>query len=331
MRKFQTHQWRKDPMNPILPPGAPHPAAYDSTACMNPFVVIQGDEYYLFYAGGDNQGNRRICLAIAHKDNLSQWNRLGPVLDLGGPTDFDSLWCVLPCIHRINGKWHLYYTGRDATKLHEGLQGFWGMGLAVSDDLRNWRRISSDPIMTGAGFDEFPHNRAIAGGGTIQEITDDAGRLLYRMHFTLPTGTPSPDLLVDQAKHAAIAHSYDGIQWFDRRIILRPRLSADYENAACIALNVWKTPTRWRAIYAGIGSRFGAYSICEAVSDDGLNWERGLPGENLALPPTGGEGWESQMTEYPHIVREGNTLRLFYCGNGYGRTGIGTAVADMLD
>ena len=30
-------------------------------------------------------------------------------------------------------------------------------------------------------------------------------------------------------------------------------------------------------------------------------------------------------------IEENGKLRLFYCGNGYGATGIGTAVADMLD
>jgi hypothetical protein len=113
-------------------------------------------------------------------------------------------------------------------------------------------------------------------------------------------------------------------------LVLSPRLDAEYENAATIALNVWKTKTRWRAIYAGIGTKFGAYSICEAVSDDGLVWQRGAPGENLALPPQG-KGWEAKMTEYPNVIQEGEKLRLFYCGNGYGATGIGTAVAPMLD
>lgn len=37
------------------------------------------------------------------------------------------------------------------------------------------------------------------------------------------------------------------------------------------------------------------------------------------------------MTEYPNVIQEGDNLRLFYCGNGYGSTGIGTAVAPMLD
>jgi hypothetical protein len=35
------------------------------------------------------------------------------------------------------------------------------------------------------------------------------------------------------------------------------------------------------------------------------------------------------MVEYPCVIQEMNQLRLFYCGNGYGKTGIGTAVAKI--
>jgi predicted GH43/DUF377 family glycosyl hydrolase len=325
-KKFQVHAWQRDTRNTVLPPGG---FEWDVSCCMNPFVLRRGDEYWLYYAGGDKANKRRICLAIAKVDDLSKWERKGPLFDVGGKGSFDETWCVLPCVHRVGEKWHLYYTGRSA-KSGVGLQGFYGMGLAVSDDLLNWKKHSADPIMTGDGFPQFPGNVGIAGGGRIIEIPQASGPPLLRMHYTLPTGTPSKDLKVDQAKHSVIAHSTDGITWTDKRLVLGPRLDAEYENAATIALNVWKTKTRWRAIYAGIGTKFGAYSICEAVSDDGLVWERGAPGENLALAPQG-KGWESKMTEYPNVIQEGDNLRLFYCGNGYGTTGIGTAVAPMLD
>ncbi len=322
---FRVHAWQRDARNPILPPGG---GEFDKTCCMNPFVVTREGEYWLFYAGGDAKGRRRICLATCPIDDVTKWQRRGPLFDLGGKGSFDETWCVLPCVHRIGGKWHLYYTGRSAQS-GAGLQGFWGMGLATSDDLRHWTKHSSDPILTGDGFADWPKNRGIAGGGPIEELPQADGRTLYRMHYTLPTGTPSKDLLVDQAKQSVVAHSFDGLTWFDKRVELRPRREADYENAATIALNVWKTKSGYRAIYAGIGTKFGAYSICEATSSDGITWQRGAPGENLALPPTG-KGWESKMTEYPHVVREGDHLRLFYCGNGYGTTGIGTATAVPL-
>lgn len=296
---------------------------------MNPFAIRRKDEYWLYYAGGDPKGHRRICLATTPVDDLTKWKRHGPLFDLGGKGAFDETWCVLPCVHRIGDKWHLYYTGRSADK-GTGLQAFRGIGLAVSDDLLNWKKKSEEPILLGDGFADWPKNRGIAGGGRIIEVPRPDGSPLYRMHYTLATGTTSKDLRVDQAKQAVIAHSVDGLKWEDRRVVMRPRAEAAYENAATIALNVWKTKTRWRALYAGIGTKFGAYSICEAVSDDGLTWDRGEPGENLTLPPQG-KGWESKMTEYPNVIEENGKLRLFYCGNGYGATGIGTALAEMLD
>lgn len=324
-QSFTVHQWQRDERNPILPPG---PTDFDIARCMNPFVVRQADEYFLFYAGSDAEGRHRICLATAKVGDLSSWTRHGPILELGPEGNFDEFWCVLPCVHRFGDRWHLYYTGRNANT-DGGLQRFSGIGLAVSDDLLHWKRLSEAPVLRGDGFEQWPENKGVAGGARILEIPQENGQTLYRMHYTLTVGTPSENLLVDQAKYSVIAHSYDGISWFDKRVILGPRLDADYENAATIALNVWPTASGYRAIYAGIGTRFGAYSICEATSKDGLIWERGKPNENLALPPIG-DSWESDMTEYPNIIEEDGKLRLFYCGNDYGSSGIGTAIAEKL-
>jgi len=323
---FRVHRWERHGANPIFPPGG---GAFDISCCMNPFVVVQGGEYFLYYAGGDKQGARRICLATCPINDVTQWKRRGPLFDLGGKGSFDETWCVLPCVHKIGGRWHMYYSGRSADR-GAGLQGFRGIGLAVSDDLLSWKRLQDAPVLLGDGLAEFPGNKGIAGGGPIIELPQPDGGVRYRLYYTLATGKPNKDLLIDQAKHSVIAESRDGLTWTDRRVVLGPRLEAKYENAATIALNPWKTATGWRAVYAGIGTQFGAYSICEAESDDGLTWRRGKPGENLALAPTG-KGWESKMTEYPHVVREGSKLRLFYCGNGYGTTGIGTATAEPIN
>jgi hypothetical protein len=320
---FRTHAWRRDERNPILPPQEP----FDRRRAMNPFVLRQEDQYWMFYGGADAAGRHRICLAIADVGDLTRWKRVGPLFENGPANAFDELWCVLPCVHFIGGRWHLYYTGRG--RYGAGLQSFRGIGLAVSDDLRRWERLRAEPVLTGDGFAEWPDNQGIAGGGRIVELPQADGRTLYRMHYTLATGRPSKDLRVDQAKQSVVAHSWDGVTWFDKRVVLRPRLEAAYEDSATIALNVWQSGNRWRAIYAGIGTKFGAYSICEAESDDGLVWRRGWPGENLALPPAG-SGWESQMTTYPNVIAENGLLRMFYCGNGYGSTGIGTALAEPI-
>jgi hypothetical protein len=48
---------------------------------------------------------------------------------------------------------------------------------------------------------------------------------------------------------------------------------------------------------------------------------------NPVLLPDPASACESQMVEYPSLIAERGRLRLFYCGNGYGVTGIGTALA----
>ena len=325
-KPFQVHDWKRDPRNPVLPPGDND---FDRNRCMNPFVVTREDtgEYWMFYAGADAKRRHRICLATCPIEDVANWTRHGPLFDVGGKGDFDELWCVLPCVHRIGDKWHLYYTGRGSSG--DGLQAFSGIGLAVSDDLIHWEK-TGDVVLRGDGFPDWPDNKGIAGGGPIIELPQSDGRVLYRMYYTLATGRPGKTLQINQAKQSVVAHSYDGIKWADKRVVLRPRAEAEYENAATIALNVWPVKGGWRAIYAGIGTRFGAYSICEASSRDGLTWNRGKPDENLALAP-GEAPWENKMVEYPHVVREGSKLRIFYCGNGYGTTGIGTALADPVE
>ena len=319
--------WQRDPRNPVLPPEPSSP--HDSKRCMNPFVVRIGDEYRLYYSGGDSHGKQRICLATAPVSDLGRFTRHGALFDNGKADSFDAMWCVLPCVHRFGGKWHLYYTGNDGKG--NGLQTFWGIGLATSDDGLHFEKFSADPIITGDQTREFPKNKGIAGGGTILEDRQPDGSLRYRMYYTLAVGTKNKDVKVDQEKHCAVCHSADGIRWTDHRLILSPRRDVSNEDIAVAAPFVWRDGPLYRMLYCGIGTRWGYYSISEAVSEDGYAWHCGKGDENLSLTPNPDCEWEKQMVEYPSVVREGNRLRLFYCGNGYGGTGIGTAVAERKD
>ena len=74
MPKLARYNWRRDPRNPVLPPGPD--GSCDCTACMNPFVLRVGDEYRLYYGGGDPQGHRRICLAVAPAREPARFVRL---------------------------------------------------------------------------------------------------------------------------------------------------------------------------------------------------------------------------------------------------------------
>ena len=321
------YRWQRDPGNPILPSGPD--SAFDSTRCMNPFVINVDGEYRLYYSGGDANGIQRICLATAPADAPCCLKRRGVILDVGKIGSFDCRWCVLPYVHRFGKKWCLYYTGREGTDL--GLQSFCGIGLAVSDDGIHFQRYSSGPVITGDQTAEFPDNNGIAGGGTILEDAQPGCSIRYRMYYTLAVGRKSPDVKVDQEKHCAVCHSTDGIRWRDHRIILSPRHDVANEDIAVAAPFVWRDGGFYRMLYCGIGTRWGYYSISEAVSKVGYHWQRGSGDESLSLAPDPNSAWESQMVEYPCVIREAGRLRLYYCGNGYGSTGIGTAVEVTKD
>lgn len=319
--------WLRDARNPILPPLAD--SAYDCGCCMNPWVVRLGDAYHLYYAGADRQGRRRICLAIAPVAEPTRWERLGPVLEPGPPGAFDAHWTVLPHMIEIEpGRYHLYYTGNCGQGA--GLSAFPGIGVAFSTDGRTWEKYAGNPILARTGRDGDPDAQGIAGGSVLKvRLTD--GQTEWRFYYT---GCPTlgDDLFRHQQKNCCLAVSRDGVAWEKRGVVLARDPEREYENVAVAGPVVRQTADGgFRMWFSAIGTRWGAYAIGYAESDDGLTWRRGRrDGDDLQLGPSPRSVWEWQMVEYPSVVEEAGRLRLFYCGNGYGATGIGTAVASPL-
>lgn len=316
----QPVRWVRDANNPIL---APRPGQFDATRCMNPWVVRVGEQYRLYYSGGDRSGAQRLAVATADVSDLSDWKRSEPLLDTGGAGQFDARWCVLPHVVRMPDRWHMYYTGNAGRG--SGLSAFPGIGLAISSEGDRWKRYQSDPVLAASGQQGDPDAIGIAGGSVIDMSDGDSPE--YWFYYTGCPTVGKPHHL-NQQKTICLAVSTDGIQWHKRGAVMLRDPDRDYENIGVAGPVVHREADgTFRMWYSAIGSRWGYYCICYAESRDGIHWSRGArSGENLQLAPDG-DGWEQQMVEYPSVIREGDHLRLFYCGNGYGRTGIGTAVS----
>jgi predicted GH43/DUF377 family glycosyl hydrolase len=323
---LKRHTWLRDPRNPIFVPQS----SFDKRGSQGPFVVPHDGRWWMFYAGIGTDGVQRICLATALADKPTEWERLGPVVELGGKDAFDERGATYPCVHRVGNKWHLYYSGRSSRSGPQHFSAYWGIGLAQSDDLRNWKKYSTQPVLQGDGIKEYPKNQALVGLGNILEIPQPDGRVLYRLYYTLLPGLKSKEWHVIEHKVGVVAHSFDGVNWTDRRIVLERRRSVNTEDIGIVGMQVWKTRTRYRATYTGLGTKHKSYSLAEAVSTDGLTWDRGVSQDNVSLAPRPGT-WERKMIGYPHVLSEGDSLRIFYNGTGGGGTGIGMAVAKMLD
>lgn len=316
-------QWEREAANPVLPPVKG--SEFDATRCMNPWALRVGEEYQLYYGGGDSNRIHRICKATAPVSDPTDWTRHGPVVSPGPAGSFDARWTVLPHVVQIApGQWHLYYTGNSGRG--EGLSAFPGIGLATSSDSIAWEKHGSSPVIAPSGHHGDPDAIGVAGG-SVMEATLPDGTTEWRYYYTgCPTIGEAHAL--NQQKVICLAVSQDGVTWEKRGPVMLRDPSRDYEDIAVAGPVVHQTESgSYRMWYSAIGTRWGYYSIGYAESDDGIHWRRGAKYlDNLQLQPTG-EGWEKQMVEYPSVVMEDGRLRLFYCGNGYGSSGIGTAVS----
>ena len=241
--QMSLHAWERDARNPIFVPRSD----FDVGGAQGPFVVLHDGQWWMFYAGIGKDGVQRICLATAHPEKPTEWERHGPILDLGPKDAFDERGATYPCVHRIGEKWHLYYSGRSSRENKFHFSNYWGIGLAQSDDLRHWKKHSPEPVLQGDGVQEYPDSRALVGLGNIIALPQPDGRMLYRMYYTLLPGLKDPNYLANGTWHViehkvcVAAHSLDGIEWRDRRVVLERRRNVPTEDIGVEGLNVWKT------------------------------------------------------------------------------------------
>jgi hypothetical protein len=76
----------------------------------------------------------------------------------------------------------------------------------------------------------------------------------------------------------------------------------------------------WFSYRSGSGEK---YRIGHAVSQDGRSWRLLLEDTGIDLS---GDGWDSEMIEYPFVFDHKGQMHMLYNGNGHGKTGFGLSV-----
>ena len=118
---------------------------------------VQG-KYWMVYHSYPDQGYEagpaKIGLAWTTDETLQKWNRLSePILSWENGNEWERSGLYKGCMIEADGKYYLFYNAKDSEKWkwHEQI------GIAVSDDMLTWRRVSEKPIICNSenGWDSY--------------------------------------------------------------------------------------------------------------------------------------------------------------------------------
>jgi len=179
-------------------------ALYDTRWDGTHELTTHDGKYWLSYIGGAQQGYEPDPLAIglAHTDDPSvvkEWIRIpeNPILSTEQPDvrDFERATLYKSAIIRdeqrtLGAPFVMFYNGKSP------LRGIETIGIAVSDDMRNWRRFGHGPVIANIGGSAW----AISGDPQITKI-GDAWVMFYFGAFYKPKAFDT------------FAASYDLVHW----------------------------------------------------------------------------------------------------------------------
>ncbi len=235
-----------------------------------------------------------------------------PILELGAPGTFDDAGVMPSEVIRHRGRTYFFYVGWNTGHTARYRTA---LGLAVSDDNREFTKISTGPVM-----DRGIHDPVAV---SCQAVMIENG--LWRTWYMSYTKWREIEGIMEPSYEIKYAESVDGIHW-KREGITSVALLGGEGGIACPT--VIREEGKYKMWYSVRGpksyrrNRSSSYRIGYAESTDGIYFERKNP---LAGLDVSAEGWDSEMVAYPNVIRQGEKLLMFYNGNGFGASGLGWA------
>jgi hypothetical protein len=238
-----------------------------------------------------------------------------PALSLGGLGAFDEFGTNPVSATRYGDEVRVYYAGWTRC---ESVPFNAAIGMAVSsDDGQSFERIGAGPVLSYSPEEPFllgsPRIRKFGGSWYLWYVCGTkwlGGR---------DGGKPEPVYKI------RMATSSDGISWTKvGRNLLENVLGEDECQAGA---DVHFQGGRYHMFFSyrlshNYRGKSGGYRIGYAWSDDLAKWHRN---DVLAGMQPSAQGWDSEMTCYPHVFTVDGTTYMLYQGNEMGRSGMGLA------
>lgn len=210
---------------------------------------------------------------------------------------FDDAGVTPSCVVARGADRWLYYTG---WSLGVSVPFYLEIGLAISYEGGPFERVSAAPILGRRDSDPYltasPH--VLIEGERWRAWYVSGVRWTAERHYY----------------HLRHAESADGVSWSAGSVCLDFEPGEHAFSRPCVIRGT-DGYEMWFSI------RGDTYRLGYARSHDGLTWER-----DDAVTALDGDGWDEEMHAYPQVVDHRGRRLLLYNGNGYGATGIGSAV-----
>lgn len=128
--------WVRHQGNPVLKVGTP--GTWDSQSVNTPWVIREGNEYKMWYTGGQRVGQYDFFQAIGYATSPdgTNWTKYSgnPVLTKGSAGGFDDSWVYLPVVISSATGYTIYYTGAASSSVLQRT------GIATSTDGTHWTK-----------------------------------------------------------------------------------------------------------------------------------------------------------------------------------------------
>lgn len=273
--------------------------------------VDNSNLYEIFVTGRDNKNRSKIGKIIIDITDPTKVLHVdkNEIFSLGDLGAFDENGVSYPWLFTHNNETYMLYVGWRPTVLTPFTLGL-GLAKELCDGL--FQRVSRAPILPLNNEDYL----SIGSCGTFKE------RDKIRLYYTsfLKWGTSS-----GEHKHYYVikyAESSDGIHWERNNHIC---INAIYDDEFSICRpSVIKINDVYHMWFSYRGEN---YSLGYAYSIDGINWIRddakaGIAHSNI--------GWDSKMQCYSHVFQHDDDYYMLYCGNNYGKEGVGIAKLNII-
>ena len=280
-----------------------------------PFVKKISKENFLIYFCIRDKKNRSHI--VTKKINLNKKKKFGIdssiILKPGRLGEFDENGVTATWVCEIKKSKYLYYVGwRPSNTVRFSLF----VGLAIKrKNSKDFKKVGNFPILERSKVDPFLT-------GTLSILKE---KKKFKMWYVSGEGwTKLNSKETIPRYNIKYAESHDGVKWERKgKVCINFKSKSEYAIARPSVLKINNVYYMWYCFKA-INSE---YKIGFAVSKNGINWKRIDKFCNSLNQKR--KAWDKKMLAYPHVIRNGNELLMFYNGNDYGKTGIALAKLNL--